>query len=393
MLGLVFSVFASSIAVATNLDALIQDLGGNDESRRVTARQMLPHKGIDAVPPLLKLMENEDPVVWRTAKNVLADIGHGVGTLGFEKERREFTDRLMAVLRSDAPDWTIKHTIRLLGILVPEGYSLKPLRKLALDSKWRAETLGILEVMGTTESRKLLEKLSRTGSVEDRVEVIELLRLISAPVSPKLLKDSEPEIRVAAMRTLARRGTPDLIAPFEHAMNGLDGALRVEAMDAYLNLGETLAKNKKNRKEGLALFPHVLATETSVSSRGAALAGLGNFGDESVVPVIIKATQGKQGRDLEAPALMALGNLRGDAEYAAMLKVYPAVSEDMRLGLLGVFGRTQDPMFRKLLESATKSENASTLAAAKQALKQFNLPPDINVAEASHPPKKDRSAE
>ena len=387
-LGLAFSLLASSLAFAANLDSLIQALGGTDESRRVTARQLLSHEGIEAVPPLLKLMENEDPVIWRAAKNVLADIGHGVGTPGFEKERRKFTDQLMAVLRPDAPDWTIKHTIRLLGIVAPEGYSLKPLRGLALDPKWREETLGALEVMGTSESHRLLKKLARTGSVADRVEVMELLRLNDIPVSSRLLNNSAPEIRVAAMRTLARRGTPDLIVPFEKAMAGIDDSLRVEAMDAYLNLGETLAKSEKTRKEGLALFRRVLATETSVSSRGAALAGLGRFGDESVVPVIIKATQEEQGRDLEAPALMALGNLRAHVAYVAMLKAYPETGEEMKLGLLGVFGRTQDAFFRETLEKAVKSSDAATQAAATAALKQFNLPPGINTAEASHPPKK-----
>jgi HEAT repeat protein len=372
---------------AADLNTLIQDLGGNDESKRVTARQLLPREGMDAVPPLLALMRHENPVVWRTAKNVLADIGHLVSRPGYETERRSYTDQMMAVVLSDAPDWTVKHAIRLMGIVTPEGYPLVPLRETALDAKWREEMLGALEVMGTTESRRFLEALSRMGSVEDRVEVLELLRLVSGQVSPALLQDSDLRIRVAAMRALAQQGSPDLIAPFEQTLAGIDGDLRVEAVDAYLNLAEAVLEDGHDRKTGLDMYRHVLDSEKNARYRGAALAGLGRYGDASVVATILNSVKNKSNRDLEAPALMALGDLRSAAAYKTMLKAYPGVSDEMKLGLLGVFGRTQAPLFSKTLEAAANSTDEATREAAEQALRQFNLPSGINTAEASHPLK------
>ena len=393
MAGLAASALIGPAVHAADLEALIRHLGGDDEAKRVLARQLLPREGLDAVPPLLELMEHENPEIWRAAKNVLSDIGHSVGTPGFETERRRFTSQLMDVARSDAPGWTVKHAIRLLGIVAPEGYSIKPLRDLALDPKWREETLGALEIMGTSESRKLLEKLSRIGSVEERVEVIELLRLVSGNVSATLLLDSDPRIRVAAMRALAPRGARQSVTPFEQAMTGIEGALYVEAVDAYLNLAEAIVTKEGNQQEGTDMFRRLLTTQKATAFRGAALAGLGRYGDESVVTTIIDATKEEEGRDLEAPALMALGHLRGHAAYSAMLEAYPGVGEEMQLGLLGVFGRTQAPMFREVLETAAKNSRTSTQAAARQALKQFELPPGIDTAEASHPPKRDVSNE
>ncbi len=390
-LGALTLAMTGSVVHAADLEALIQNLGGEDDAKRVTARQLLPREGINAVPPLLKLMERENPEVWRVAKNVLADIGHSVGTPGFEKERRWFTAQLMDVAQSDSPDWTVKHAIRLLGIVAPEGYPIKPMRDLALNSKWRQETLSALEVMGTSESRALLEKLSRAGSVEERVEVIELLRLVSGDIPEELLRDTDPRIRVAAMRGLAHTGAPGLIAPFELAMVAIQQPLYAEAMDAYLNLAEAVAAQEENKDRGIAMFLHVLTTEKATVHRGAALAGLGRFGDESVVPIVIKATREKQGHELEAPALMALGDLSGHAAYTAMLKAYPTVSKEMQLGLLGVFGRSQDPMFREFLVTAAEESDMATQASAKQALKQYALPPGINTAEASHPPEKEES--
>jgi len=206
-------------------------------------------------------------------------------------------------------------------------------------------------------------------------------------IPQKLLKDSDPRIRVAAMRVLARNGTAKLVKSFEQAMSDLDETLHVEAVDAYLNLAETIMESGNHRDEGLAIFRRILETESAAGLRGGALAGLGRYGDESVVATILKATQGEGGDDLEAPALMALGSLHGRDSYTAMLKAYPNTGEDMKLGLLGVFGRTQDPIFREVLETAVKSSDNATQIAAEQALKQFNLPPGINTAEASHPPQ------
>ncbi len=380
-------LLAASGSFAADLDTLIQNLGGDNEAERVEARQLLPREGMDAVPPLLVLMRDDDPVVWRTAKNVLADIGHLVSRPGYEQERRNYTDQMVAVALSDAPDWTVQHAIRLLGIVTPEGYSLTPLREMALDAKWREEMLGALEVMGTTESHRLLEALSRMGSVEDRVEVLELLRLVSGQVSPTLLQDSDPQIRVAAMRALAQQGSSELIGPFEQTLAEIDGDLHLEAVDAYLNLAEAVIESGNNRKTGLDMYRHVLDSEKETHYRGAALAGLGRYGDASVIAIILDVVQKEGNRDLEAPALMALGDLRGRKAYKAMLKAYPGVSDEMKLGLLGLFGRTRDPLFRKILETAASSTDAATQVAAEQALRQFDLPPGINTAEASHPLK------
>lgn len=180
--------------------------------------------------------------------NVLADIGHSVGTPGFEQERHEFTNQLMALFQKEVPDWTIKHTIRLLGIVAPEGYGIKPLRALALNPKWREETLSALVVMNTTQSRKLLMRLTKTGSVKERVEAIDMVRLVSGELSTTLLRSTHPEIRVAAMRGLAYQGRQDLMAPFEKALEGIDGTLRIEAVDAYLTLAENIELSKTSQR-------------------------------------------------------------------------------------------------------------------------------------------------
>jgi hypothetical protein len=242
--------FAFNYAFADEKTRLLAGLAGTDEKARSEARQLLPRYGMDVAPELVEFMHHEDTVVWRAAKNVLSDIVHRVGTTGHEKERRKLAQMLKATALNDGPYHTRKHALRLLAIAAPERFRVGELKNLAKDETWRGETISALVIMGTNEARKILNGLLGHGTGAQRAEIIEALRLITpgpeAPVPTKLLKNSDVEIRVAAMRALAQTGDEALAAQYPLAMKGAEGRLQTEALNACLQLAQALTRSEKS---------------------------------------------------------------------------------------------------------------------------------------------------
>ena len=277
-LVLAVACFSAMPACADEMDRLLAGIAGNDEGIRAEARQLLPRYGMDAAPRLLALMTYDDALVWRAAKNVLADICHGVGMPGREAERRKMTGMLMSVAVGDGPYHTRKHALRLLGLTAPEGYRVGPLEDLARDDTWRGEVVSALVIIGNAQARKVLNRLLDHGTGAQRAEIIEALRLITpapqAPVKPRLLKSSDAQVRVAAMRALAQTGDERLANTFMEAVHGTEGRLHVEAVDACLQLALAILRDDQSPETARSLFRRILDTEQNKGLRAGAEAGL-----------------------------------------------------------------------------------------------------------------------
>jgi len=246
ILSAVATLLAFSSTFADEKDRLLGGLSGTDDLARADARQILPRFGMDAVPELLELMHHEDALVWRAAKNVLQDIAHRTGTAGREKDRRDLSQMLLDTALSDGPRDTRKHALRLLGIAAPDGFRVKALKVMAKEGVWRGEIFSTLVIMATPEAKKVLDSLVGYGTGQQRAEVIEALRLITpapeAPVSERLLRDDNVEVRVAAMRALSQTGNKNLEELFLRAIKGTEGRLQIEAQDACLRLSEAISR-------------------------------------------------------------------------------------------------------------------------------------------------------
>lgn len=135
--SLVISSLFSFAVFASDYDVLIQDLAGDDEAKRVVARQMLPREGMRAFPDLLNVLQDDDQRVWRTARNVLFDICVAVTAPGYEADRDAATDQLMTLLESDVDLHVTVEVIRLLGKVAPEGRDLHTLTPFFVDRAFR----------------------------------------------------------------------------------------------------------------------------------------------------------------------------------------------------------------------------------------------------------------
>ncbi|MEK7794397.1 MAG: HEAT repeat domain-containing protein [Candidatus Hydrogenedentota bacterium] len=379
---LVAMVVAIAPARAADLKELVSWLGGDDEAKRVEARQLLPREGIEAAAPLLKLLASEDIRVWRAARNVLSDICHGVGVLGKEDERRNVTDQLMAFVGGTMPPHAQREALRLLAIVTPEQYDVRELKKLALNSASREETIAALQGIGSKSARRVLQSLLNTGTPVERANVIDALSAITPAdkpaVSRKLLKDEAPEVRVAAMRALAPLGSTDLIEPFQRAMAETNGRLRAEALDACLRLADVVTDSGVQRVYEYFL----LQTEMSDGVRGAAIAGLVRAGHADTLEVALDEVLANEDRALQGPALMALDDVNSPDAFEALLAHYPEADPEMQLGMLALFGRKRDPVFHDVLLRELQSSDPAKQAAAFEGIVASGMPEAADAAVA-----------
>ncbi|NLE59983.1 MAG: hypothetical protein GX616_16645, partial [Planctomycetes bacterium] len=109
-------------AMASESDALIVQLAGDDEKARSDARLLLLREDIEVVPKVVPLVGHEKTTVWRAAFNVLADFANQVSVPGREAERAKVAAGIMTLVAPNQPEEVKIRGLRLLPLVVPEGF-------------------------------------------------------------------------------------------------------------------------------------------------------------------------------------------------------------------------------------------------------------------------------
>lgn len=371
-----FSSYAADLGAPVTLDTLVQDLGGADNAARVTARQLLPRQSIEAVPKLLPLLANENAEVSWAAMRVLEDFANQVGVAGREKDREKVTEVFMTLLSNDQPPEMKEKGLRLLPLAVPEGHEVSPMSALLRDADLREKAREALTLLDTHEARKALAGALKETDDAFRVAILDGFAAIKHPgnVKPAMAwaKGGAPEVRVAAARALAWTGDLKLLPLFQAIRAEAPETLRNYAEDVLLRLADAMARSGGKWEYAMRIYRDVLKTSGSIPIRGAAIAGLGRYGDDTAVADILAAAASH--RDLEGPALNALRMQSGNASSQAMLEAYPSASESMRMAMLDVFGSKKDARFLPILNEAAKNPDAQVRRAAVAALSVSELP-------------------
>lgn len=374
---------------AATLDALIQQLGGEDENARAAARQMLLREGIEAVPKLLPLVAHDNAAVWCAAFQVLSDFANAVSAPGREAERQAVTGYLMALVAPEQPQAVKERGLRLVPLVTPEGYDVGPVAAL-LDSSdpiLREKARAALQEIGTTQAAAALAAALPAADADFKCALLNALGGIknetTLPAVLRHTRDGNPKVRAAAARAAAWTGNPAYLTELRSVRAASTPETSFDATDALLRLADAMGLKGGNWDTVLGIYREVLNTAADPVQKSGAIAGLGRFGDETVVLSIIDAMKGEQGRALEPAALAAFDSLQGAAVVHALMDAYPTVSDDMRLSLIYLFGRRRHPACLELLGETARSENPVFRRAALNALIESRLPealPDLLAA-------------
>lgn len=380
---LVLAVGFSLVAAATGVDDLVNDLAGSDEKARSVARQLLSRGSIEAVPKILPLLAHEDPKVWCAAFNVLADFANVVSMPGREAERDQVADWLMTLVAPNQSYEIKERGLRLLALVVPEGHSVKPIAALLNDRELREKARAALEEIGTHEAADALCKALRKADPDFQCAIFNALSRIqdekSLWTTGKWTQDDHAEVRVAAARALSWTGNPAYVKLLREVRAQAGEATMFDATDALLRLADAIARKGANWETAMAVYREVLESASSPVLQGAAIAGLGRFGDETVVQDILAALETENGSELGPAALAAFQDLQGEAANRALLDAYPNLSDEMQFYCLGVFGRKHEPVFLDVLERAASSGDEALRCAAWEALADSRLPAAVPV--------------
>ncbi len=373
-----------SAAAADTLDALVAQLAGNDPVAQCNARVMLRQRHDARVAPkLAALLGNENEQVWRAAFNALADQANMVGVAGRETDRLVVTDAIMALMAPGTSDHVKRQAMRLLPLVVPEGYDVSPVAAQLDNPDLRERARKALQHIGTEASAKALRTYLPKADPAFQAAILHALDMMSRKSSigtfAEYAADSHPpEVRVAAALALSRTGDPRWLPALRAVREGANDATLFDATDALLRLADNMAENGGNWSLAMQIYRDTLATEANSVVRGAALVGLGKYGDETVLPDIIAAIKADKKGDLFGPGLAALENLKGRAAGEALLKAYDQFPGDMQVRLLGIFGRKGDPAFLGPLNRQVHSPDPRFQEAAIAALVATGLPEAVS---------------
>jgi len=385
-------------AGAVTIDDWIKDLRDGDNTARVRARQMLPRKSSEAVPKLLPLLASENAEAYWAAFRVLEDFCNAVSVPGREAERAEVTAHIMTLVAPEQPAAMKERGLRLLPLVVPEGYDVGPIAALLQDPELQEKARAALQDIGTPEATAALCAALPQSQPEFQCALLHALAMLKSdtcvPAALELTKSDDASVRAAAARALSWTGNPVYIPVLRAVRAQAEGATAFEATDALLRLADAMVRAGGNWDAAMAVYREVLTTDQDIVHRCGAIAGLGRFGDERVLDDILAAVTGPEGQDLEPAALRAFEELRGTAASQGLLDVYPQASPELQLNLLGIFGRKQDPKSLEVLSEAALSEDQALHEAALNALGDSALPGALEpvLAEVRKGTREERAA-
>lgn len=359
---------------------LVKALAGDNESARSAARQVLPRQGLDAVPLLLPLVAHENPSVWRAAVRVLADIANATSIAGREAERTELTRQMMSLIEPGQSAHNIEQGLRLLQIALAPDADVTPIGALLRDPVFRERAREILVETGTRPAAQALYQYLPEADPDFTCAVLDALGQLKFPdiegLVEGVLKGTDATLSACAARALSWTGDVDALPAYWRAVRLADDTTRFETSKAFLRLLESIAERGGNWDLVLYSYRGLLAESPDPVIRGAALAGLGEYGDETVIPEIVEAVKQDPSSYLVGPASEALAQLQGRAAARGLVAVYEDAPATLRYPLLALLGNAGEPSALTPIQNALQGDDPAGQRMACMALA------DLAVADA-----------
>jgi HEAT repeat protein len=319
---------------AHSTSVLVQELGSEDgEVRRAAAVALGRIGDPKALPPLLELLNEEEPTTVITAAGALGAIGHASAF-----------DGLFAILAHDHP--AVRHAA--VSAINSIGHPDTETRALGLlesgDERLRESGARIAGYFGYASCLDKLVALMSDESINVRRTAVEHLGFFDdARVLPALsyaLKDDNPLVRVAASRALGHAEHKDVPALLREAIADIDPRVRYQAVQS-LAAQQLTGFNEDLQK--LARDDHAIPV------RIAAATALGRFRNADATAILTRLAQHPE-FDLAAAALTALGEIPTVEARAALVEALDFNDPRLHLAALNAIDNHHAPALLAELE-------------------------------------------
>lgn len=366
-------VFIARVGPAEPLAAeLLRMLQSPEAKERSLARQWLPREEPDIVREILPLLGHNNQAVWRTAANVLADLANEVGAPGREADQRWVSNLMLDYLRTESDAVVAGRLLDLVHLVVPADGGVQPIARYLVHESLGMKARDALQLIGSTDAKRALrEALTRADDDFELALIDSLDKLRDAKARDALLArfdDPDTRVRAAAARALAWTGDISLVPRYQELLRRATTETYADAGDAFLQLVDAIVSKGGRFERAMDLYAWASKNVKGASLQGAAIAALGRYGDERVVPIIIDAVENAEPGALDHAALEALAALQGYAGARAVLEHHDALLESLGPSLYSVYGRRGDKAFLPLLTEALASSDAYIRRVAMLAL-------------------------
>lgn len=349
-------------AHAQRHDDLLGMLRSGDPQQRALARQLLPQANVELVRDVLPLLSHENEAVWRTASNVLADFANEVSAPGRIVDREFLAVAMLERLERLPGHDEAARLLNLVHLVLPEGADVAPIAAYLHDESLRINARDALQLAGTSEARAALRIALPAAKGTFALALMDSLRLLrdgnAKEVLIPRLQDSDPAIRAGAARALAWTGDAGLIEPFQRVVRDAPKDRYVESGDALLALADAMAANGGQFDRALELYDWALRELDGPILRGAAIAGLGTYGDERVIPWLLDAARKAGAGTLDHAALEAFAVVQGQSSTNTLFELHDSLLDTFGPSIYGVYGRRANAEFTPVLIEALGSDDA-----------------------------------
>jgi len=304
----------------------------------------------DAIPRLLKLVEDSDSDVRSSAVSALGAIGSEVAISGLLKlvEDSEYDVRWRAA--------------EALGNICDKA-AIEGLLKLVEDSEYdvrwsAAEALGKmgnkpaiegwLKLVEDSDSDVRRRAAVALGNIGDKAAIKGLL---------KLVEDSDSDVRWSAADALGNIGDKAAIEGLLKLVEHSDSDVRSSAADALGNIGDKAAI------KGLLK----LVEDSEYYVRSSAADALGNIGDKAAIEGLLKLVEDSE-YYVRSSAAEALGKICNKAEFEELLKLVKDSEYDVRWSAAEALGNIGDKAAIKGLLKLVEDSNSHVRLSAAEAL-------------------------
>lgn len=373
--------FSASAQIARH--ELLRMMRSDNAKERALARQLLPREGVDVVEDVLPALTDGNEAVWRTASNILSDIGNEVSAPGFETNRRRYSDLLLTRLAAKPDAAEVRRLLNIVPFALPEGTDVEPVSAYLADPALRVAARDALQLAGTTQSKAALRGALKNADGTFALALIDALdKLRDAAAREQLtarLRDNDPAIRAAAARALAWTGDTSLVSAYRDIIKNATPETQIEAGNAILLLADAVATRGGQYDFAMDLYHWALQNLDGSVLKGAAMASMGRYGDDRVVPWILEAAGAAPAGTLDHGALEAFAVLKGEACAQALAANHNAALKQFGPSIYTAYGRRPEENFLPLLLEAVKSDDPNTRHFVTLALLDTDRPQAIQA--------------
>lgn len=362
---------------------LIRNLGSSNEADRVEARQLLPREGVRVVPGILPLLGRPDAGVWWTAEKVLADIANQVSVPGREEELRFLTRQLMNLLSPETATEVKARALGLLAVAVPEGFDIQPIAALLADPDLRSNARDALQLIASAEAVAAIADALDSAAPELQIALLDSLDKMRRPEALPILRrcaaNSEPNIRAAAARGVARWGELQDLNLLDQVWENRTPDTEFDAGEAYLIQTDSIAASGGNIGLAVERYRNIFLEAKDPVLVGAGMMGMARYGDSRVVEPIFSILVRPDSAELLPQFLLALEAIRGTGANRAVADRFDHIPANLRLPAIELMGRKAHPEFLPLLDRLADSESPEVRQAALTALARTRLPGSVDL--------------